>query len=78
MFRILIKLSVTVCYLVMISLLAVLVLHVIKVSVPCSICGRESIRESLLCRIADGFDKNFAHHSCVEKIRFELENLNED
>ena len=54
-------------------LLLLYCLHTIKVSVPCTVCGKVAIEESILCRISSGFWVNFTHHECSRWIEYDPE-----
>lgn len=56
---------------VILLLLLVYCLHTVKVSVPCSVCGRVAIEESIFCRFASGFSLDFTHHECSRWIEYD-------
>jgi hypothetical protein len=49
---------------VILALVVLLALHNIQIDIPCAACGKVTYRESVLCRIADGWSMNFKHRRC--------------
>ncbi len=37
----------------------------VKFNLPCVVCGKPTISENILCRIATGFDDMMMHQDCV-------------
>ena len=62
-----------ICLAAMLSLAVLVACHNIKISIPCVVCGEATYEESILCRIAGGWNKNFMHDFCV--YRYESKQL---
>lgn len=53
-----------VCFWVILALAVLLLLHTIQVEIPCAACGEVTYEESVLCRIATGWNMNYMHNYC--------------